>query len=303
MCIFSLTDWLILRNSTNINPLLIGFKNLVQTGFGSYTMPQQQDLFPNALRNGPSLSAKTLPFIVLDDLLNVTLKDLILYLNQQSIIVPLIFKSINGVKEQQLSFKLFAMIVLVILDAIGLLTATIANNAVTFELSETITVSTSTASTIPGDPPIVGTTQLQILEDTYTIKQLFMIMSSVLEIDVPFPILLFDPLHESNTIIQVTDSYKCYKILLVDSVLSDLFTEIFSDTFNSVTYNTYYRYSQCNQLSLELENSTTKCMPHSKMVPILAQITNAFTTDDQQNLVVNKMNIIIIGQDDESCNC
>ena len=44
-------------------------------------------------------------------------------------------------------------------------------------------------------------------------------------------------------------------------------------------------------------------MPHNKLTPILAQITNAFTATDQRELVVDKMNITIIGQDDESCNC
>ena len=285
MCIFSLTDWLILRNAIAVNKSLVDLKTLVQIGLNGYTMPQQTDLLPNVSTNGPSLSAKTLAFIALDELLNVKLGDFILHINKQSIIVPLIFKAINGVKEQQLSFKLFAVIILVLLDSLGILTATIDNNGVIFELTDT---------------DVNGT---KILETTYTIKDLFAIMSSFLSIDVPFPILLFDILQDSNTIIQVTDTFKCYKILLIDSVFSDILTEIFSETFKSVTYNTYYRYSQCNQLSLELESSTTKCMPHNKLTPILAQITNAFTATDQRELVVDKMNITIIGQDDESCNC
>lgn len=295
MCVFSLTDWLILRNAMNVNKDLIDFKTLVKSGFVGYAMPLQEDLLPNIWTNGPSISSKTLPFIVLDDLLKVSLKELILHLNNQSIMTPTIFKSILVNKDQQMSFKLFTTIVLVILDAIGLLTATVEDNTVTFALSETRTTQSNTV------PPVVTT--LKVLEDTYTIKDLFTIMSTFLNVEVPFPILVFDILDNSNTIIQVTDTYRCYKILLVDSVFTDIFTKIFSETFNSVTYNTYYRYSQCNQLSLSLEKSTTKCMPHNKMIPILAQISNGFCVNSQNDLIVDKIDIKIIGQDDESCNC
>ena len=91
MCIFSLTDWLILRNAIAVNKSLVDLKTLVQIGLNGYTMPQQTDLLPNVSTNGPSLSAKTLAFIALDELLNVKLGDFILHINKQSIIVPLIF--------------------------------------------------------------------------------------------------------------------------------------------------------------------------------------------------------------------